>query len=138
MIHYTFDKLKYYKDNREIDFKQLKKELSKDRIEKLKTTGKCNIRKTSIAKGVKLSKNEKTILREQQLNEKLYQARKADYRVEYTTYPKSGRKIELWRKNKRYGYFNFVAYLVNDSEENIKNIVLKDIKEQDSIKTKRN
>lgn len=37
-------------------------------------------------------------------------------------------KKELWRKNKRYGYSNFVTYLANLEEETINKAILEDIK----------
>jgi hypothetical protein len=38
-----------------------------------------------------------------------------NYKVEVNYY-KSGKKIELWRKNARYGYYNFVCYLEKESD----------------------
>ena len=56
----------------------------------------------------------------------LYEQRKSNYKVEINTYP-SGIKIELWKKNKRYGYFNFIDYLSDDKEETIKEKIIENI-----------
>ena len=56
----------------------------------------------------------------------LYEKNKDKYKVETHTYP-SGTKIELWKKNKRYGYYNFIDYIPTTVEEDIKNKIIEDI-----------
>ena len=56
----------------------------------------------------------------------LYEKKKCEYKVETHDYP-TGTKIELWKKNKRYGYFNFICYLKDNSEETIKQTILENI-----------
>ena len=60
----------------------------------------------------------------------LYEKKKCSYKVETHDYP-TGTKIELWKKNKRYGYFNFIDYLKDNNEETIKQAILEDIQKGD-------
>lgn len=50
------------------------------------------------------------------------------YRVEKPLYNGKRIKIELWRKNKNYGYYNFVCYLNTEEPTEINNAILTDIK----------
>lgn len=154
MIDYTFVNQKYYRDNQEITKEQAIQELgAKVRYNWLIKTGRCSIRESTFKKvmgnidtvndTVKLPKGrkivDKKLDKQQKELEKLYQQNKDDYRIEHTTYAKLGPKIELWRKNKKYGYYNFATYLVDESEETIKNAIVTDIQNQAQlVKTKKN
>lgn len=52
-----------------------------------------------------------------------------NYKVEVNFY-KSGKKIELWRRNSKYGYFNFVCYLENESDA--EDYILKDLQSKEN------
>lgn len=52
-----------------------------------------------------------------------------NYKVEINYY-KSGKKIELWRKNLKYGYYNFVCYL--EKESDFENVAYDDMKNKHS------
>lgn len=70
-------------------------------------------------------------------NDKLLAKNKDDYKVDICSY-KTGEKIELWRKNKKYGYYNFATYLENTNEDTVNNAIIADVKEQEKIqKTKK-
>ena len=47
-----------------------------------------------------------------------------NYKIEINYY-KSGKKIELWKKNEKYGYFNFMCYLEKESDAD--EIIQKDL-----------
>lgn len=56
----------------------------------------------------------------------IYEKNKDNYKIEQHTYSKEIR-IELWRKNKKKGFYNFVKYLDNNDEETIKLEIVKDV-----------
>lgn len=168
MIHYTFENQKYYRENQEISADQAKYELGNSaRWNWLNKTGKCNMReanlpekpfvnsskqnansdikslkniskvKEKVDKVVK-TKEQKQLEKQAIVEEKLYQSNKSNYKVDHTVY-KSGPKIELWRKNKKYGYYNFAAYLNDETEETLRKAIINDIYTQEKIaKAKKN
>lgn len=56
----------------------------------------------------------------------MYEKKKDIYKVEEYDYM-GKHKIELWRKNIKKGFYNFVTYLDINSEEVIKEAIIKDI-----------
>lgn len=64
---------------------------------------------------------------------KLLTKNKPDYKTETCTYNSGGVKFELWRKNKKYGYYNFATYLSNLDEETVNAAIIADVKEQEKI-----
>lgn len=66
--------------------------------------------------------------------DKLYEKYKENYRVEIS---KRNNKVELWKKNKRYGYYNFIDYIKDNNIDSIKERVVKDIiKEKENEESK--
>lgn len=74
-------------------------------------------------------KQEKIKKQRKSKEEKLLDKYKDDYRVETCKY-KTGEKTELWRKNKRYGYYNFVSYLDSCDEEIVNKAIIDDVNNQ--------
>lgn len=121
LITYKIKKGAYYRENTEINEDQIKAELSPDQFRKLKREKEIRIRN----KGqIILEKKEK-----KNKDDKLFEKHKENYRLEVGKY-RTGDRLEIWRKNKKYGYYNFVSYIT--SEDEFKDTVIKDIKEQSS------
>lgn len=127
MIHYELIKNKIYKNGELITKPKAKKELGNFRFSKLMKLGKCSMHDKNKPepkeKVPKLSREEKARIRE----EKLYQNARDNYIIEYHNH-----KVCLWRRNKHYGYFNFVKYLVNDDDNTVRQAIMLDIKNGDS------
>lgn len=69
-------------------------------------------------------------------DDKLFEKHKADYKMSMEPYH-GKMKLGISRHNKRYGYWNFVSYI--ESEDDFKQVVLDDIKNQDKLsKQKKN
>ena len=49
------------------------------------------------------------------------------YKVNKASKNKFDAKFEVWRLNKAKGFYNFVRYIDDDSQENINKIILEDI-----------
>lgn len=128
LITYSIKNNKFYRNNQEIKESIIKDELGGDRFRKLKREKEIRVR-SSIIKTESIPKENKPKKIKKDPNEKLYEKNKSLYKVDHTTY-KTGLRIELWRKNTKYGYYNFVTYLETDSEEEIKEKIILDIKEQ--------
>lgn len=148
LITYSIKDNKYYRNNEEVEPSILKEELGGDRFRKLrrnkeirvqssKITIKEIIKKDKPKKEKKVKKEPKPKKIKKNSDERLFEINKDLYKIDHTTYNKAGPKIELWRKNIRYGYYNFVAYL--ESDEDFKERVIQDIKDQaKKEKAKRN
>lgn len=52
------------------------------------------------------------------------------YRVEKNFYPKKGYTYDLWRYNKKFGYYNFTLHINGDTEEDILNGIVQDLRNQ--------
>lgn len=50
------------------------------------------------------------------------------YKIELSKSNSCEYKFEIWKKNKRYGYYNFICYSNSNEEEHINNLILKQIK----------
>lgn len=121
LITYTLSNGAYYRDNQEITEDQIRTELSSDQFRKLKREKEIRVRN----KGqVIIPKKEK-----KSKDDKLFEKYNQDYKLDIGKY-RTGDRLEVWRKNKKYGYYNFVAYI--ESEDEFKETVIKDIKEQSS------
>ena len=130
-IEYKKDKNKYYKDNSPITLTKLKKELKNYQLKKLNENGFCNVRVETRPKEKrkKETPEEKAI----RLDNAIYNKNINNYKIDYCTYKKgsfSQTRKELWRKNSRYGYFNFVCYVDNLDDSDIKDIIIADVKNQ--------
>lgn len=126
LLSFKYDDSRYYLNDSEIDETKAKNMLNSTQLKLLLKNGFIRIR----------SKNEVTKEPVKKIklsaDDKLFEKSKADYRVDHTKY-KDGIRIELWRKNKKYGYYNFAAYLNSDSDIEFKEAVIKDVKEQNKI-----
>lgn len=125
LVKFVYQNKKYYKENKELSAIETEKELGHYRFLKLKRLGKYSIRVENPAinsdnnvNHIKSLKKKETLI----LNKN-----KALYRVEEHVY-KGILKIELWKKNLKYGYSNFITYLDNKDEDTINQAILKDIK----------
>ena len=105
LLHFKLDEDRYYLDDQEISKNKVIEQLNSTQFKILHEKGFINIRQQSNNR-----------------NNKLLDKYKSLYKIEYD---KKGR-IELWRKNVRYGYFNCVCYLDNDSEETLNAAIIKD------------
>lgn len=126
LLSFKYDDSRYYLNDSEIDETKAKNMLNSTQLKLLLKNGFIRIRSKNEAtkepvKKIKLS-----------ADDKLFEKSKADYRVDHTKY-KDEIRIELWRKNKKYGYYNFAAYLNSDSDIEFKEAVIKDVKEQNKI-----
>lgn len=125
-VVYEYKNGKYYKDKNEISEQQALNELVKYQYSKLKTNGICNVRLRDLDAPKSFNKDnvkyydikEKSILK---ANRQLY---KTEASKKY-----NGEKFELWKKNKKYGYYNFICYIDNEDEDTINDAILKDIAE---------
>ena len=121
MIKYEFNNEKYYKDGQEIDKALVKSEIG-IAMYRLKKYGYCNIRSQSPAK------------------KDIKDQDKKNYKATYDIKNHKGEiRHELWRLNKRYGYFNLVCCLKDRSEDTLNKAIQEDIenqKQQIKIKSK--
>lgn len=100
----------------------MKKEITKKK--KLPENPKSSKRKESNninTEEDKLSKKEQRLLKEN----------KEKYIIKENEYRKTGKVIELLRKNKL-GFYNTIGYLKNKKEETINKAILEDIKKRDT------
>ncbi|WP_300924541.1 hypothetical protein [uncultured Clostridium sp.] len=85
----------------------------------------------------KLIKNKKLFYKETKPKEltddELFEKYQDNYVLKKQSYHKTS-KLSIERKNNKYGYYNFLTYI--DSEDQFKDIVIKDIKEQLNNKKK--
>lgn len=112
-IQYKIEGNKIFKNDIEISKKQAKAELKSYQLKKLKDNKEVRKRVEDITP--KKSKDEK-----------LLEKYRKDYKVEEHMYS-SGIRLELWRKNPRYGYYNFIAYLEDATQETIDKIILENL-----------
>lgn len=134
-IGYDFKDNRYYQDGQEIDAIKVKQLLSSAQYNWLHKTGHVNVRKhKDQIEVVKPTKHK------QSPDERLYHKHKDEYKVEHTKYKNGAEiRIELWRKNKKYGYYNFAAYLQDGSEEEVYQAIIADVKNQEQLnKVKKN
>lgn len=117
LITYRIVYGKYYKDSEEISEEQIKKDLPKYKYKELLENEQCKVR-------AKTNKNENSQLSKKE--EKLLEKERNKYKVEYGHY-RTKDTIELWKKNKKYGYYNFLQYLENNKKETIEKAILNDI-----------
>ena len=69
-------------------------------------------------------------------DDKLFEKHKSEYKMSMEPYH-GKMKLGISRYNKRYGYWNFISYI--ESEEDFKQVVINDIKQQDKVaKQKKN
>lgn len=47
------------------------------------------------------------------------------YKIETSKSRINNHPFEIWRKNKRYGYYNFICYSDSNDENQIKKLILK-------------
>lgn len=47
------------------------------------------------------------------------------YKIEKSKCNLYNKPFEIWKKNKRYGYYNFICYSDSDNKEQIINLILK-------------
>lgn len=138
LLHFILNDQKYYLDDVEIGEDTAKSILNEKQFKLLLKNKSINIRGNSNidAKSLKIDSKQEEIKSTTKLSKadlKLISKYKSDYKVEHTTYAKSGPKIEMWRKNKRYGYYNFAAYLDSDEQEVVDLAILNDIREQSRL-----
>lgn len=112
---------KYQKSGKNISLKQVKKDLTPQQFYRLKKTKLCKIR----IKDQEIEKNKK-----KSKDELLIQSNFNNYKLENGLH-KGVKKLELWRKNTKFGYYNFVCYL--NSKEEINEAILKDIKQNKDL-----
>lgn len=127
LVQYKLIQNKYYRNETLITKAQAKEELRGQKFRELNRTGKCNVRQSSIP--ITIEPKEKKVRTKINKDLKLLEQVRPDYKIELAKY-KTGPRLELWRKNHKFGYFNFVAYLENDTKEYIDKIILKDAKNQ--------
>lgn len=112
-IYYKLENNKILKDNIEIPKKQARLELKSYQLKKLKDNK-------------EVRKRVEDITPKKSRDEKLLEKHRKDYKVEEHMYS-SGIRLELWRKNPRYGYYNFIAYLEDATQETIDKIILQNL-----------
>lgn len=123
-VHYYYENNKFFREDTLLEESEVEKEIGHFRYLKLKREGKCNVRKNSIENsnlcklwGDAYSKADLKIIRDN----------RSSYKT-YTRQTSKGIKHELWRKNKKYGYYNFISYIENLDEQTIYKYILNDIK----------
>lgn len=128
-IKYEIQDSKWLKNGKKTTQKQIKEELTKGQLEKLKQNQKLSIKRKT-EEEVREEENKK-IQKEKEQNDKLINSVKKNYRVEKGI-RKGKSVIEVWRKNQAYGYYNFAFYL--DKLENLDKYILEDIRSIENIK----
>lgn len=116
LITYRIIYGKYYKDKQEITQEQAKKDLSTYKYKELILNEECKVRNKEENNSSLLTKKE----------EKLLEKERNKYKVEYGHY-RTKNTIELWKKNKKYDYYNFLQYLENDKKETVEKAILNDL-----------
>ena len=128
MILFTKIGSRYQKQGKNIEKWEVEKELTKAQLYRLNKTGKCQIRESKIEIKDQVDTVSKTNKKELKLLNKV----KSLYKVE-KGYQKGKKRLVLWRRNERYGYYNFVTYF--DNESDLDELIVKDQKNQKDNKT---
>lgn len=128
-IKYEIKDNKWLKNGKKTTQKQIKEELTKDQLKKLKQDKKLT-RRIKTEEEIKAKEN-KNKQKQAERDNKLINSVKKDYRIE-NGIRKGKRVIEVWRKNQVYGYYNFAFYL--DKLENLDKYILEDIRNLENIK----
>lgn len=132
LIHYTYVNSEYFREDEKISQQTARAELNNAQYNWLNKTGKCNVRPK--ADGVKVTIEKFKVVKEPKQkvlsDDKLFEKHGAEYKLSKEPY-KGTMKWGVSRHNKKYGYWNFVTYL--ESEEDYKQAVIDDIKNQENI-----
>lgn len=132
LIHYTYVNSEYFREDEKISQQTARTELNNAQYNWLNKTGKCNVRPKTA--DVKATIEKFKIIREPKNkvlpDDKLFEKHRAEYKIDKAPY-KGTIKLGVERKNKKYGYWNFVSYI--DSEEDFKQVVINDIKNQENL-----
>lgn len=133
LINYKFINSRFYRNDTEVTEELVKSELRKPVFEWLLKTGECRARDKSDEKPIEKKEKQIKILEVKPKvisDDKLFEKHKHDYKIEMAPY-KGKLKLGIERKNKKYGYFNFVCYI--ESEDDFKQAVINDIKSQEKL-----
>ena len=122
-ITYALENNKILKGSKIITLEEARKELGYNRLHRLKITKQIRVNPNKLIKNKKLFKvaDDPKPLTDDELFEKY----RYDYIIRLLPYHKI-LKLCIERKNPKYGYYNFITYI--DSEDEFKDIVIKDIK----------
>ena len=117
LIKYEKIGSRYKKSGKDISIDLIKKELKKYQIDKLNKTNTCNVRLSD-------EKNSKNI--------KILEKIRKLYKIEVSCNKKRG-KFEIWKKNIKYGYYNFITYTDTNDQDIIDSIILTDYNEDKDL-----
>lgn len=125
---------RYFKDGNEISKKEIL-QLRKSKQKELEINGQCRTRNLDSNKQNKSSNinNQETSLSKGE--QRILSQNKDKYMVIHSEYKKTGKVIELLRKNKL-GFYNTIKYLKDDKEETINKAILEDISKINNEKEK--
>lgn len=132
-IKYEIQDSRWLKNGKKTTQKQIKEELTKEQLEKLKQDKKLTrrIKTEEEIQKENQQKREKEEQKQKEKEEKILKAVKKDYRID-KGFRHGKRAIEVWRKNHIYGYYNFAFYL--DRLEDLDKYILEDVKNLENIK----
>ena len=120
LIKYTFVNSRYARDDQEISEETARKELNKYQLEKLQTTGKCNIRNKTKKSG------------KQTKLDKIYESDLHLYRI-FKEPIRGEMRYELQRKHPN-GYFNILCYVETNNLDDCEELIKEDIKKRYDLK----